>query len=297
MSSDRYPEIIDLHMHSVISDGTDQPEDLLQKAKEAGLDLFALTDHDAIKGCQKILESRTDEDPLFLCGVEFSCRDEEGKYHILGYAYDPDATAMKELVGLGHSYRMRKTRGRLEQLEEQFGFSFPEDEIEALLSLDNPGKPHIGNLMVKYGYAKTKEEAIRNFINRVHIKSVYVRPEEAIEGILKSGGVPVLAHPSYGDGEQFVIGEEMDARLQRLIPFGLEGVEAYYSGFTPKLIEEMLAFAVKYDLYVTAGSDYHGRNKLVEMGDTNLVDVQEGPEGLHRFLDRCLSSQNRGKRL
>ena len=288
MSSIRYPEKIDLHLHSVISDGTDQPEELLKRAKEAGLDLFALTDHDAIKGCMKVLSNRTEEDPLFLCGAEFSCRDEEGKYHILGYAYDPEAEPMKNLIELGHSYRMRKTRGRLEQLKEQFGFEFPKEEIEALLALDNPGKPHIGNLMVKYGFAPSKEEAIRNYINHVHIQSVYVRPEEAIEGILKSGGVPVLAHPSYGDGEQFVIGEDMDVRLKHLLPFGLEGVEAFYSGFTPKLIEEMLGFAETYDLYVTAGSDYHGANKLVVLGDTNLESVADGPKGLQRFLERCL---------
>ena len=102
MSMEHYPNKIDLHMHSVVSDGTDQPEQLLQRAKEAGLDLFALTDHDAIKGCEMILAHRTEDDPLFLCGAEFSCRDEEGKYHILGYAYDPEAEAMKELIELGH---------------------------------------------------------------------------------------------------------------------------------------------------------------------------------------------------
>ena len=289
MSMEQYPNKIDLHMHSVVSDGTDQPEQLLQRAKEAGLDLFALTDHDAIKGCEMILAHRTEDDPLFLCGAEFSCRDEEGKYHILGYAYDPEAEAMKELIELGHSYRMRKTKGRLELLKKQFGFVFPQEEVDGLLSLDNPGKPHIGNLMVKYGYAESKEKAIKEFINRTHIQSVHVRPEEAIEGILKSGGIPVLAHPSYGDGEQFVIGEEMDARLRHLLPFGLEGVEAYYSGFTPKLIEEMLDFAEKYDLYVTAGSDYHGANKMVVLGDTNLENVTEGAKGLHRFLERCLN--------
>ena len=66
--------------------------------------------------------------------------------------------------------------------------------------------------------------------------------------------------------------------------FGLQGVEAFYSGFNKKLTAEMLDFAKKYDLYVTAGSDYHGRNKLVVLGDTGCFDQTDVPEGMIRFL-------------
>jgi predicted metal-dependent phosphoesterase TrpH len=153
-----------------------------------------------------------------------------------------------------------------------------------LLTLDNPGKPHIGNLMVKYGYAETKEDAMNRYINLARIRSEYIRPEEAIQGILDSGGIPVLAHPSYGSGDQLILGEEMDRRLRRLMEFGLRGLEAYYSGFTGRIRRELLSFAEKYDLYVTAGSDYHGSNKLVELGDTGLDDSADWPEGLQKFL-------------
>ena len=138
--------------------------------------------------------------------------------------------------------------------------------------------------MVRYGYARSKEEAIKDYINKLHFRSEYVRPEEAIAGILRSGGIPVLAHPVYGSGDQLILGDEMDARLRRLMDFGLRGVEAYYSGFTAKLREQMLAFASQYGLYVTAGSDYHGANKLVALGDTGLGGPDEWPEGLRRFL-------------
>ena len=150
--------------------------------------------------------------------------------------------------------------------------------------MDNPGKPHIGNLMVKYGYAETKEQAIREYINKLHFKGEYVRPEEAIRGILASGGIPVLAHPTYGSGDQLILGEDMDRRLRRLMDFGLMGVEAFYSGFTEKIRGELLGFAERYGLYVTAGSDYHGTNKLIELGDTGLQSDTEWPFGLRRFL-------------
>ncbi len=280
-----HPRMIDLHIHTTVSDGTDTPEAVLAHVREAGIGLFAVTDHDAVKGCGVIRSIRTADDPAFLTGVEFSCRDEEGKYHILGYGYDPDAPSIQKLVETGHGYRMNKVRARLDFLKTEFGFTFPAEEIRQLLALDNPGKPHIGNLMVRYGYAETKEQAIRDYINKLRGRTQFLRPEEAIRGILAGGGIPVLAHPSYGDGDQLILGEEMEARIARLKEMGLQGLEAYYSGFTNKLRSEILSFAEQFDLYVTAGSDYHGKNKLIALGDTELGTPAEWPKGLRTFLD------------
>ncbi len=271
-------------MHSTISDGTDTPQAILAKVKAAGIELFSITDHDAIKASTILPALLREGEPRFLPGVEFSCKDEEGKYHILGYGYDPHTEGISRVVELGHSYRMKKVNVRLDFLQREFGFSFPVQELDALLALDNPGKPHIGNLMVKYGYAETKEQAIREYINRLHIQNEYVRPEEAIRGILASGGIPILAHPAYGSGDQLILGDDMDRRLRRLMEFGLRGVEAFYSGFTDKIRRELLGFAQRYGLYVTAGSDYHGANKLIELGDTGLQDASEWPDGLKLFL-------------
>ena len=269
---------------AVVSDGTDTPEEILLKVEKAGIGVFSVTDHDAVKACGILRSIAKPDAPCFLPGVEFSCKDEEGKYHILGYGYDPEAEAIKQVVEKGHSLRMKKVTARLDFLQSEFGFTFPPEELENLLTLDNPGKPHIGNLMVKYGYAETKEDAMNRYINLARIRSEYIRPEEAIQGILDSGGIPVLAHPSYGSGDQLILGEEMDRRLRRLMEFGLRGLEAYYSGFTGRIRRELLSFAEKYDLYVTAGSDYHGSNKLVELGDTGLEDSADWPEGLQKFL-------------
>ncbi|MBR0410822.1 MAG: PHP domain-containing protein [Eubacterium sp.] len=280
-----FNEKIDLHMHTTVSDGSDTPEKIITLVKKAGIHLFSVTDHDAVKGCQVIQEKLSDDDPAFICGAEFSCRDQMGKYHILGYHYDPEADAIRRLVDRSHGLRMRKVAARLDFIREEFGCVFPEEEIDALLSLDNPGKPHIGNLMVKYGYADSKETAINEYINKLRIKMEYVNPREAVEGILGSGGIPVLAHPFFGDGDQMIIGDEMEARLKRLMDFGLMGVEAFYSGFSPKLTREMLEFADRFDLLVTAGSDYHGSNKLVRLGDTGMTWLTP-VKGMRKFLDR-----------
>ena len=312
------PGRIDLHMHTTASDGTDTPEEIIEKVKKAGIGLFSVTDHDAIKGCGIIRGLRRPGDPRFITGVEFSCRekrrrpdregkegirgiegkegkeDKEGleeteeKYHILGYGFDPDSEPIRRVVDLGHSYRMQKLEARLVFLQEEFGFVFPKEEKDRLFSMDNPGKPHIGNLMVQYGYARSKDEGIREYLNRHHYRGKYVKPEEAIEGILGSGGIPVLAHPAFGDGDQNIRGEELERRIRKLKGFGLQGLEAYYSRFTPEIREELLALAERYDLYITAGSDYHGANKTVNLGETGLdgrAGTQALPGRMRAFLE------------
>ena len=281
--------IIDLHMHSTASDGTDSPEEILEYVKEAGIEVFSVTDHDTVKAGAILRGQLKETDPRFIPGVEFSCKDGKGgKYHILGYGFDPEKGAVWDLANISHQYRMRKVRARLAFLETEFGFTFPEEDISQLMSLDNPGKPHIGNLMVKHGFAETKERAIKEYINRLRYPGEYIRPEEAIQAILAGGGVPVLAHPAYGNGDQLILGSELDERIRQMMDFGLQGLEAFYSGFTVKIRNEVLSLAEKYGLYVTAGSDYHGKNKLVMLGDTGCDDASAGPEGLLRFLEKVL---------
>jgi len=276
--------LIDLHMHTTISDGTDSPAELLEKARGIGLEMFSVADHDAIKAGLIIQEILKEGDPVFINGVEFSCRDEEGKYHILGYGYDPEAPSIRHLIEKGHSFRMEKLNARLDFLKTEFGFVFPQDELDKLYKLDNPGKPHIGNLMVKYGYADTKNNAIHNYINKLRIANKHLRPEEAIEGILGGRGIPVLAHPISGDGDQLILGLELELRIKRLLNFGIKGLEVFYFGYTPKMRDELIKYAERYNLYVTAGSDYHGDNKMIDMGDTGLDEVDELPEGMQRFI-------------
>lgn len=284
-----FPEIIDLHMHSTASDGTDTPAEIVGKVREAGIGLFSVTDHDGIAGAvevERILENEKEEPLLFVKGIEFSCKDDGGKYHILGYNYDKDNETLNRVVQLAHENRLNKVMLRLDFLKTEFGFDFRQEDIDALLKNNNPGKPHIANMMIQYGYADSIQGAMKDYLNKKKFPNAYISPETAIQTILESGGVPVLAHPSYGDGSQLIVGEEMKERLNRLLDYGLQGLEGYYSGFSPKLIHEILLLAEKNDLYVTAGSDYHGKNKLVTLGDTNLDALSEGCTGLKRFLER-----------
>ena len=280
---EEYP--IDLHMHTTTSDGTDTPEQIVARVREEEIRLFSVTDHDAISACEEICAVLKPDDPRFIPGAEFSCRDKLGKYHILGYGYDSTTEPIRAVVEKGHSLRMWKLQQRLDFIKEEFGFEFSREDLDELLARKNPGKPHIGNLMVKYGYVDTKETAIRDYINKKKIRGAYIGPEVAIRGILESGGIPVLAHPAYGSGDQLILGDELKERVKRLMEFGLQGLEGFYSGFTPRIRAQVCELAAENDLYLTAGSDYHGSNKLVKLGDTGFMRGEEVPEGMQRFLD------------
>ena len=284
--------MIDLHMHTVVSDGTDTPGELLEKIRNAGISWFAVTDHDSIAACQELLklipELKKKEGsgnyPCFINGVELSCEDEEGKYHILGYGYDLAKGNIRALTKKTHSLRMIKLERRLQNLPTARGFIFKKEDLDELRSLNNPGKPHIGNLMVKYGYAATRSEAITKYLNRYSPPEGHIRPEEAIRATLADGGIPVLAHAIYGDGDQLIMGEELENRVRKLKEFGMQGLECYYSGFVPKQTGMMLDLAERYDMYVTAGSDYHGTNKLIPLGDTGLEGEADACPRLAAFL-------------
>ena len=120
----------DLHMHSTASDGTDTPEQLLQKVRQAGINWFSLTDHDTYQGAEEILP-KVSGDPVlhFVMGVELSCKDAKGKYHVLGYRFDPDSPSMRRIVKKAHENRTEKVLGRLRFLEEQYGFTFTPKEM------------------------------------------------------------------------------------------------------------------------------------------------------------------------
>ena len=283
---------IDLHLHTNISDGTNSPEELLAKVKEAGIDLFSVTDHDAVSACRIIREILPPDGPAFLTGVEFSCRDkdedkgEENKYHILGYGFDPDEERFAEVLKKGSNVRVKKMEARLEHLKAD-GYSFSPEDERALFAHEKPGKPHLADLMVKCGYNQGDYQANMDILNEIKLPiDLYLSPKEAIEGILAAGGIPVLAHPVLGSGSEEIKEKKLVDRLQKLKDFGLQGIEGFYQTFEEDQRTEVLDLADRLKLYVTAGSDYHGLTKEeFKLGVTGLADASEGPDGLRRFLE------------
>ncbi len=285
----------DLHMHTVYSDGTDSPERLFEKIITTGIDFFSVTDHDSLAGSlhmrDLLSKSRKKKDTVFLpdfvTGIEFSCEDENGKYHILGYAYDPEKDAIRSIVNTFHEVRMEKICGRFRFLKDTYGFTFPQEEIEEVLALPSPGKPHIGAMMVKYGYAPNLHTAIEDYLSNYNGPELDIRPEEAIEAIKKSCGIPVLAHGIFGDGSKLLSEADFTKRVAFLADVGLMGLECFYPRYSAKQQDLLLALRKKFDLLATAGSDYHGLVKRVELGDTGFGGPKAPVPALQEFTEEC----------
>lgn len=258
----------DLHIHSTASDGTDSPEVLLENIKNAGIGIFALTDHDTINGVLE-MQKIVPDDIAFIKGIEFSCKTEAGKCHILGYNYDENAPEFKAIIEEGKEKRRSKLDSRIEFLKDNFGIVFSKNELSELYSMNSVGKPHIGNLLVAKGFADNRNEAIEKYINPCKTESDRLDGKAAVEAILASGGIPVWAHPLGGTGEKLLTDEQFADQLALLKSAGLKGLECFYSRYDEKQIQFLLETAEENGLFTSGGSDYHGTNKTVKLGELN----------------------------
>lgn len=267
---------IDLHMHSTASDGTDSPAQLAEKVKAAGIRVFALTDHDTVTGTEQ-LAKYLPEGVTFIPGIEFSCRMDSGKCHILGYRCDMTHPALREALAQGAVLRKAKLEKRIDFLREK-GMCFPEDELNRLRQIPSVGKPHLGNLMVRYGYAPDRQTAIIEVINRCATGSSRIAAETAVKAILASGGIPVWAHPLGGEGEKAIEPGKFEKMLDELTAYGLMGLECWYSRYPIPLCEKLVRAARQRRLLISGGSDYHGTNKTIPLGTLNADGREISPE-------------------
>ncbi len=280
--------MIDLHMHSTASDGTDSPVEILEKVKEAGIRIFSLTDHDTAEGVKEIMPLIPD-DITFIPGIEFTCLTEAGKCHILGYGYDLKNPAFNALIEEGNSRRKNKLNKRIRFLKEEFGIEFSDDEIAELKTVKSAGKPHIANLLIRRGVAPDKKTAIRDFIEPCKTGTDRLDGTETVKTILEAGGVPVWAHPLGGTGEDPVLPDAFKEQLKVLKKAGLMGLECYYSKYGAEEIGFIQSYASAMNLLLSGGSDYHGKNKTVKLLELNKAGFPVDRERLtvlKELLDR-----------
>ena len=265
---------IDLHIHTNASDGTDSPEKLLAKIRELGIKRFAVTDHDTIKGAlamQNIITS----DINFIKGIEFSCRTKtHSKCHILGLNYDEHNAVFLDALNRGDKLRHEKFYKRIEFLRDKFGIIFTDDEIKSLLQIPSVGKPHLGNLIVRKGYAKTRTEAIENIIDKCKTGNDKIDALIAINAINSSGGLSIWAHPLGGERENELPEQKFRETLSELISCGLQGLECFYSKYELEKCKWLEKIARENNLRISGGSDYHGTNKSIPLGKLNAENIE-----------------------
>lgn len=272
---------IDLHLHTTASDGSDTPRELTELARAKGLSLISITDHDTIKGSVEAIKSNPDGIKI-VTGIEFSCHCYDGEdfdCHILGYGFDPASPSILGAISHGREMRLKKLDARLEFLKARHGISFEKDDIDWLYSLNSAAKPHLGRLIVRLGLADTIADAIDKYLKGEGFPDDRIDAGEAIKAILDAGGIPVWAHPLGGEREKSLTRDELEARLKALIPLGLRGLECLYSRYSKDDERWLLSVADKHGLFASGGSDYHGRNKTVELarlsaeGDADCSDI------------------------
>lgn len=256
----------DLHLHTTASDGSDTPSELIALAKEAGLTVISVTDHDTLNGCIEAIKI-PQNDVKVITGIEFSCHHYgtvDFDCHILGYGFDPESPELLAALAHGRQMRLMKLEARLEYLRDRFGIRFDGDELEWLYSLNSAARPHLAGLLVKRGLADSIADAIDSYLKGDNFPDDRIDAIEAISAIISAGGIPVYAHPIGGEREKRLTQEELTERVDALIPLGLGGLECYYSRYSESDEEKLISFAKSRGLLISAGSDYHGKNKTVE---------------------------------
>lgn len=253
----------DLHLHSSYSDGSDSIPELAKTIKQAGIDMFALTDHDTVAGCAEMNKLMPNG---FIPGVELTCLAGNIKCHILGYQCDYNNPELLALIEKGKILRRNKLDVRIKYLKDTHNIILTKDELDWLYSRKSVVKTHIANILVKRGLAGDNQAAMRKYLDGCKSGDTRFSIEEAVSAIKSSGGKVVWAHPLGGEGEVHLAFDEFIPKLETMINFKIEGLECFYSRYSNDEIKFLVNCAKKHNLYITGGSDYHGKNKDIPVG-------------------------------
>lgn len=263
---------VDLHIHTICSDGSDDVPTLISLLHDAGIRTFSITDHDTVFGVGEALEM-TPPDMRFIPGVEFSCRTEKKNCHILGYGFAPDSEEIRAMVRKVSEMRRAKLELRISYLMNDRGIDLTKEEIADLRGRKSAGKPHLAKLIIKRGLAPDIATAIREYLDPCPRAVIRIAADEAIAAILAAGGIPVWAHPLGGETDRRLTETEFDDQLDLLRSFGIRGLECHYSRYTAENTAFLLGRAERFGLLVSGGSDYHGANKTVKLGQLNVEET------------------------
>ena len=282
---------IDLHVHSTRSDGTYSPKELVDYALQKGLAAFAITDHDSIDGLDEAIDyantlRQTDPDvPEVIPGIELSTEYQGKDVHIVGLYIDYKTPGFqKYLVDFVNSRTLRNQK-MCSRLQNDAGMDITYEKLLETFPNCVITRAHYARYMMSKGYVKSISEAFERYIGDhapYYISREKVTPQQAIELILSAGGIPVLAHPLlYGMGKA-----RLEALVAELKEAGLMALEAIYSTYTTGEEREMRALALKYNLCISGGSDFHGDNKpKLDLG-TGYGSLYVPYEVLTKLLDK-----------
>jgi hypothetical protein len=256
---------LDLHLHTIYSDGSLPPAQVLALAKQANVTALAITDHDILDGIPEAVATGKNLDIEVIPGVEISSRYGDSELHILGYFIDcRDATLLSRLARLRDSRHTRNPK-IIDKLRA-LGLAITYEDVTALAGTASVGRPHIARVLMQKGYVTSAKEAFDRYLANgaaAYVPRDLPEPEEAIRWITDAGGVAVLAHPTWVRESE----EGLFKLCASLKEAGLRGMEVHYSTHTKSQTSDYLRMASKLGFLVTGGSDFHGLTKPdIEVG-------------------------------
>ena len=243
----------DLHLHTTASDGRFSPEEIVHLAARQGLKIIAITDHDSVDGVRPALAAARDFPSLkVIPGVEISTDIPHGEVHVLGYFMDYADREFKAALERLRNSRRERAQRMVAKLRDM-GIHIKWERVEELAGGGSFGRPHIAQAMFERGYVSSFQEAFTKYIGRdgpAYVEREKMTPAEVVGLIVKAGGLAVLAHPANID--------RLEGLLLELERAGLVGIEAYYNGYAPEVVQGLVSIANKHRLIPCGGSDYHG---------------------------------------
>jgi predicted metal-dependent phosphoesterase TrpH len=265
---------IDLHTHSTRSDGTETPRGLVHAARQAGLDVVAITDHDTTSGWDEAAAAAEEVGIELVRGLELSTRHEGRSVHLLAYLVDPtDAELLAETQRVVAGRRDR-VPVLLQRLADAGVDLTEEDVARATPPGAVTGRPHIADALVARGVVDDRDEAFATLLGPHgpgYVRRYATALLEAIELVARAGGVSVLAHP-WARSSRAVLDP---ATIGALRDAGLTGIEVDHQEHGSDVRRELRAVARELDLVVTGSSDWHGTGKVGHELGCNTTSPEE----------------------
>jgi predicted metal-dependent phosphoesterase TrpH len=250
--------VIDLHTHSVYSDGTNLPAELVAMAEKRGLTALALTDHDTVGGIPDLFSAAESSLVEAVAGIELSAECDSGTMHVLGYFIDHTCPTLLEKIKKVQEGREQRNVGILKKLNK-LGYILLWSDVEKHAGKDVVGRPHFAAALVERGHVKSKKAAFDLLLAKgrpAYEERYRYTAQECIELVRAAGGIPVLAHPA----TIYLPAEQLFTLVSELKNAGLGGIETYYAENRPENIRRFSEWADKLDLICTGGTDFHGKN-------------------------------------
>ncbi len=253
--------VIDLHCHTIASDGTLSPQDLVARAIRDHVDVIAVTDHDTTDGIAGATTAGEELGVRVVPGIELSARTPERNVHILGYFLDPSSLELRAALTELRASRAERAHKIVQRLNE-LGYPITIADVQAQAGNSRVlARPHVARALVARGLVSSMNEAFGPKLladgGRADVPKKTLTPSEAVRLIRTAAGAPVIAHAAVGhhDGEARGVPFEL---IDELSEAGLAGIEVDHPDHPPLICDRLRALADDRGLIVTGGSDFHG---------------------------------------